>query len=579
MAETDLQSSPKELTDSSYAGVQTQWGVNIPLRDGVHLNATLYLPKNCSAPMPAIFTLTPYIGQAYHERGLYFAAHGYPFLTVDVRGRGNSEGAFRPLINESKDAYDIVEWLARQPYCNGRVAMWGGSYGGYVQWAAAKEFPPHLCTIVPVASPRPGVDFPGRSLLPAPYLMQWLTLVWGRCAQEKIFWNSATYWGERFRQWFELGVPFKNLDELLGSPSTIFQEWLSHPQVDSYWDQHNPTAEQYSKITVPVLTITGSFDGNQLGALAHYREHLQRNPTAHHYLVIGPWDHAGTRTPMLNFCGVEVGPASLLDLGKLHLDWYAWTMHGAAKPAFLQKPVAYYVMGADRWRYADSLEEITQRVQPFYLHSNENPTDVFRSGLLSNEVSPTSEPDRYRYDPRDVSLARLESSVDPESRTDHRMLYASIGRQLIYHSAPFENDAEISGFFKLSVWLAIDQPDTDFRVSVQEVGWDGAAIELTNDSLRARHRESLREQKLIDTKGPLRYDFERFMFVSRQVAKGHRLRLIIGPINSIYSQKNYNSGGVVSEESMRDARPVTVQLFHDEAHPSALFVPFARSES
>ncbi|HSY97735.1 MAG TPA: CocE/NonD family hydrolase, partial [Steroidobacteraceae bacterium] len=123
------------------AKVEWQWGVKIPLRDGVRLNATLYKPAGLKEPRPCLFTLTPYIGQSYHDRGMYFAAHGYPFLTVDVRGRGNSEGLFQPLIQEAKDGYDVVEWLAQQPYCNGKISMWGGSYAGYDQWATAKEFP------------------------------------------------------------------------------------------------------------------------------------------------------------------------------------------------------------------------------------------------------------------------------------------------------------------------------------------------------------------------------------------------------------------------------------------------------
>ena len=135
------------------AKVEWQWGVKIPLRDAVHLNATLYKPAGLKELRPCLFTLTPYIGQSYHDRGMYFAAHGYPFLTVDVRGRGNSEGVFQPLIQEAQDGYDVVEWLAQQPYCNGKISMWGGSYAGYDQWATAKEFPPHLATIVPVASP------------------------------------------------------------------------------------------------------------------------------------------------------------------------------------------------------------------------------------------------------------------------------------------------------------------------------------------------------------------------------------------------------------------------------------------
>jgi hypothetical protein len=76
------------------AKVELQWGVRIPLRDRVRLNATLYKPAGLKEPRPCLFTLTPYVGDGNHARGMYFAAHGYPFLTVDVRGRGNSEGSF-----------------------------------------------------------------------------------------------------------------------------------------------------------------------------------------------------------------------------------------------------------------------------------------------------------------------------------------------------------------------------------------------------------------------------------------------------------------------------------------------------
>ncbi len=105
------------------ARVEWQWGVKIPLRDGVHLNANLYKPAGLKEPRPCLFTLTPYVSDSNHDRGMYFAAHGYPFLTVDVRGRGNSEGSFRPLIQEAKDGYDVVEWLAKQSYCNGKISV------------------------------------------------------------------------------------------------------------------------------------------------------------------------------------------------------------------------------------------------------------------------------------------------------------------------------------------------------------------------------------------------------------------------------------------------------------------------
>src|SRR6202046_5083420 len=182
--------APQEIDSAS---VNFQWGVKIPLRDGVKLSATVYTPAQQKAPAPCIFTLTPYIAQSYHDRGMYFAAHGYPFLTIDVRGRGNSEGVFQPLIQEAQDGYDVVEWLAKQPYCNGKVTMWGGSYAGYDQWATAKESPPHFAPIVPSAASYMGVDFPMRNNIFYPFLIQWLMLTGGRASQLQTY-SDAAFW-------------------------------------------------------------------------------------------------------------------------------------------------------------------------------------------------------------------------------------------------------------------------------------------------------------------------------------------------------------------------------------------------
>ena len=165
------------------ADYDLRWGVKIPMRDKVELNATLYLPKtpDGSPPkMPVIFTLTPYISDTYHARAAYFASHGYVFALVDVRGRGNSGGEFEPFANEPRDGHDVVEWLAKQPFCDGKVAMWGGSYAGFDQWATAKEFPPHLATIVPAAAAHPGLDYPSYNNIGMTYDVQWFTLTSGR---------------------------------------------------------------------------------------------------------------------------------------------------------------------------------------------------------------------------------------------------------------------------------------------------------------------------------------------------------------------------------------------------------------
>jgi putative CocE/NonD family hydrolase len=560
-----------------YAHVRLQSFVKIPLRDGVRLNADVYLPDGGAAPRACVLTMTPYISQTYNERGVYFAAHGLAFVAVDVRGRGDSDGEFRPFIQEAKDGYDTVEWLAQQPYCNGKVAMWGGSYAGYVQWAVAKERPPHLLTIVPVASPYAGADFPTFYNIPYTYLIQWLAFTQGRTSKDALFGNQQ-WWQAQNRRWFESGASFESLDGLLGAPVPAFREWLQHPDLDEYWDQYNPSAKQYADLRLPILTITGSHDDDQPGALSHYREYMKNVPEAErarHYLIIGPWDHAGTRTPKAEVGGLTFGPASLVDLPKLHVDWYAWTMLGGARPEFLKNKVAYYVMFADRWRYADSLEAVTAETRPLLLDSRGGASDLYGGGALVSSGA-NGPPDQYVYDPRDVSLAELEERVDPNSYVDQRLVNARNGKQLVYHSAPFTQDTEVSGFFRLSAWIAIDQPDTDFSVSVHEVRQDGGSIILTSQVMRARYRESLRNPKPVTTKAPLRYEFDKFTFVSQEIKRGSRLRLVIAPINSIYYEKNYNTGGVAAKETVKDARTVKVTLFHDRAHPSTLFVPNGR---
>jgi uncharacterized protein len=568
------------------SNIELQYAIKIPLRDGVRLNAVVYMPRGQLAPTPAVFLLTPYGCDTYHERGVYFAVRGVPFVIVDSRGRGNSEGTFRPFIQEAQDGYDVVEWLARQSYCDGRVGMWGGSYNGYVQWAAAKEFPPHLATIVPAAAPHMGTDVPMRCNILQPYMLQWLTLTCGRIYQPQIFGDSAL-WCTLYRRWHKSGRPFRELSAVAGIPSDTLQEWIAHPRPDTYWDAHNPTTAQYGHINIPILTITGVYDDDQPGALTHYREHLRNSPSsasAQHYLIIGPWDHFGTRTPKQEFGGLKFGPASLLDLPKLHLEWYAWTMQNGPKPTFLRKQVAYYMMGAERWRYADTLEDITSHHRSLFLDSRGNADDVFSAGSLSSAMGEGG-PDVYSYDPRDTDGLEVdaEAQADGSSLVYQDVLLALRGKALIYHSAPFSEDTEIGGFFELVAWISVDCPDTDIYVSVHEVCLDGESIQLSTDAIRSRYREGLRNPKLICTESPLRYDFRTFTFVSRRIRRGHRLRLVISPVGRLiqapFSERNFNGGGVVAEESINDARRVTVRLFHDSVHQSALSMPLAHPMS
>jgi len=592
--------TPAQSPAQPRADYDLRWGVKIPMRDKVELNATLYLPKtpDGSPPKtPVIFTLTPYISDTYHARGAYFASHGYTFALVDVRGRGNSGGEFEPFANEPRDGHDVVEWLAKQPFCDGKVAMWGGSYAGFDQWATAKEFPPHLATIVPAAAAHPGLDYPSYNNIGMTYDVQWFTLTSGHTAQDNLF-GDQKFWRTKFLGAYKKHLAFKELDSFVGNPSVNFQRILKHPTGDAYYDAMLPTREQFQKIALPILTITGQYDGDELGALTYYRDHLaSASPEARakHFLLIGPWDHAGTRTPTDEVAGVKFGPGAIVDLNDLHRQWYDWTMKAGPKPAFLKNQVAYYLLapgnsGANgEWKYADNFETLVANPKTFYLDSNNGDANgVFRSGALV-DATPSSHSgvplgggaasataDRFSYDPLDTRRGESVEGADPKEKTaaiDQTFALSIAKDGLVYHTDPLPTETPLVGCPALTLWVSIDTPDVDLSADLYEIQPDGTSIAFWSDILRLRYRDSLHESRLAKPGEIVRCDLNPGTFVARRLMKGSRLRLVVTAVNSILWQKNYCSGGVVAEETAKDARICNLQIYHDAEHPSAIQLP------
>jgi hypothetical protein len=570
----------------SAADFELRWGVKIPLRDKAELNATLYLPRKPDgsvARTPVIFTLTPYIADSYHARADYFASRGYAFALVDVRGRGNSGGEFEANAHDPRDGYDVVEWFAKQPFCDGKVTMWGGSYAGFNQWATAKEFPPHLAAIVPAASALPGIDFPFPNNIGLAYDIQWLTFVSGRTGQANLF-GDTKFWLTRFRDAYKKHIPYKDLDRFVGNPSANFQRWVAHPSYDSYWQAMAPTREQYQRMTLPILSITGQYDGDQMGALTYYRNHIANaspEALAKHFLIIGPWDHAGTRTPTDDVGGLKLGAASLLDLNDLHRQWYDWTMRGKAKPEFLKDQVAYYVIAAGNsgvngeWKYAPTLDALTANPRTFFLDSKEGDANgVFRSGALT-ETKPREGADSFTYDPLDTRRGESEP-IEPNEKTGSLDQQYALGVSedgLVYHTDVLPHETPLVGSVKLTLWVSLDTPDTDLAADLYEIEPDGTSIPLWNDRRRLRYRESISQEKLVKAGEIVRCDFGPGLFVARKLAKGSRLRLVISSPNTPLVQKNYNGGGVVAEETAKDARTAHIKVHHDLEHASAIELP------
>jgi putative CocE/NonD family hydrolase len=346
-----------------------------------------------------------------------------------------------------------------------------------------------------------------------------------------------------------------------------------------------PTREQFQKITIPILTITGQYDGDELGALSYYRDHLANSSPevrAKHILVIGPWDHAGTRTPTDQVAGVKFGPGAVIDLNDLHRQWYDWTMKSGPRPEFLKNQVVYYLLapgntGANgEWKYADHFEALVANAQSFYLDSkNGDANGVFRSGSLTEKQS-TEGSDTFIYDPLDTTRGETVDGTDPKEKTAGiDQTYAlSIGKDgLVYHTEPLPKETLLVGCPALTLWLSIDTPDVDLWAHLYEIQPDGTSIVLWSDIRRLRYRDSLREANLVKPGEIVRCDFNPGLFVARRLMKGSRLRLVVSSPNSTQWQKNYCSGGVVAEETAKDARTCHVQVYHDVRHASAIQLP------
>jgi len=305
-----------------------------------------------------------------------------------------------------------------------------------------KEFPVHLVTIVPAAAVHPGVDFPGMNNIFMSFEIQWDTYTSGVTSNLKLF-GDAGYWTDKFLEMYLKHLPFRELDRICGNPSAVFQKLVSHPIPDAYYDAMVPRDEDYRRIHFPVLTITGHYDDDQPGAMEYYKRHMTygtESAKANHYLILGPWDHAGTRTPNRDVGGLRFGEASLVDLNKLHKEWYDWTMKDGKRPEFLKKRVAYYVVGpgAECWKYADSFEAVSSEKRLMYLHSDGTANDVFSSGTLRPDKPLKENPDSYSYDPLDTRPAEVERAAGENILTDQRSAHITV-----YHDAQHPSVLEI----------------------------------------------------------------------------------------------------------------------------------------
>lgn len=519
-----------------------QDSVTIPTSSGIDISAIIVRKKTTNLPQPAIlFYTTYYQGAGDNILGKRSADRDYVGVVAYARGIRTNLKDYAPYEHEGKDIYDIIEWISKQTWCNGKVAMYGGSYTGFSQWATAKNLHPALKTIVPQVAVMPGFDAPIENNVPIGNILGW--------ANDNIYKNKP-YKRELVFEWFENGTSFRSLDSLGGQPNPIFQKWLKHPAYDNYWRSLVPTPGEYGKINIPVLSTTGYYDGSQIGAIQYFKLHNKYNKKANHYFVIGPYDHwGGQRKASPNLMGYEIDSIANISMGNLAYEWLDWILKDAKKPELLKDKVNYQVMGTNKWKHVSSIEKMNNDTLKFYLHSN----FILDKKKQKNNLF-------------------VKQAVDFKDRENQNTYYTptiifdtlDVSNGLVFMTEAFEKEFSMNGSFTGNLYVTINKKDMDVSMALYELMPNGKYFFLTRYIGRASYAKDNSKRQLLNPSQKEVIPFTNTRMVSRKISKGSKLVILLNINKHPFEIINYGSGKDPNDETLNDANePLQIKWHND----------------
>ncbi|HLH16087.1 MAG TPA: CocE/NonD family hydrolase [Bryobacteraceae bacterium] len=533
-----------------------EFHARIPMRDGIHLAANIFVPAG-ERRFPTILERTPYNkGTQITPNYQAFVNRGYAVVVEDVRGRYESEGTFDPLRQEGPDGDDTLNWIARQPWSDGKIGMTGGSYRGIVQWKAALTGNPHLKAIFPVVSGSD--DYRDRFYSPGGAMKLGQRLEW---MAENL--KVPGYHPDFHR--FVLHLPLMTADvAATGQVSRMFRDVVAHPAYDSFW-RGLSVAEQIAKIRVPVFTVGGWYDNfveSDLAAFAslHKASGLNR-------ILIGPWPHnMSVPLPEGHF-----GPEALLPIRKYQLEWFDQWLMGKDTELLSQPPVEIFVMGVNQWRQEREWPPAGARPRRFYLTSGGHANSAAGDGVLSLREPGRETRDEYTFDPRNPVPTRggavcCNPKLLPWGPMDQRPVEQRRD-VLVYTSPPLDQDLEAIGPVQVVLYVSSSALDTDFTAKLVDVAPDGYARNLTDGILRMRYRNSASKPQPLNAGEVYKVTIDAGV-TGNVFLKGHCVRLEISSSNFPRFDRNPNTGGPVAQETRLLKASQTV--YHGGARASRL---------
>lgn len=560
-----------------------QKDIRVRTADGATICVLVVRPHN-AIRLPALLNFTIYYDPVVKlDVARETAANGYVGVEGFTRGKACSPDDVVPIEYDGADADAVIDWISKQPWSDGHVGMYGGSYEGFTQWAATKHLPPALKAIMPSVTFAPGVDFPMEGNISLSQAFSWLRYTTDDKGLDNATYFDQPHWDRLHREWYVSGRAYRDLDKIDGRPNPFFDRWLEHPSYDSYWQAVIPYHEEFARIDIPVLTTTGYYDSGQIGALYYFIEHHRYSPTARHYLIIGPYDHHSTQVGTISptgsiisrsLRGYELDPVAQLDAAALRYQWFDWILKAGRKPPLLQDRVNYEVMGANVWKHAPSISAMAAQRQRYYL-SALKATDGWRleahagpaGGFVTQQVNLADRSDVDRM----LSGGPLIDQTDDTWNIIDRS--TNLANSIAFMSEPFAIPPEVSGLFTGKLDFVTNKRDFDFGVTLFELTKTGEYFQLSYCWHRASFTADRSHRQLLTPGQRTQLRFEAGRLTSRQLQPGSRLVVALAVIKQPGEQINYGTGGSVSDETFADgATPLQIAWYDD----SYVEIPMAK---
>ena len=520
--------------------------IAIPVSAGATIAAKLVRPRRAGAQtLPTVleFTLD---GSSRDAREA--AARGYASVLTLARVADDAAAGPRPFETEGDDARAVIAWIAQQPWSDGRVAMQGFGYGGFVAWAAAKRQPPALRAIATADPMAPGIDFPSPNRIFVSSAYRWVHDLLAPPAADL----TDARWRELNADWYRAGRRYRDFP-LRGRAGAIFRSWLNHPSYDRFWQKWLPFGPEFAKIDIPVLTISGYYSAGETAALYYFGEHQRHDANADHTLLIGPFDERSiAHGASSQLRGLPLDAAARIDPTDARYDWLEHVLRGAERPPILRAGVSYELTSANEWRHAPSLTAL--EANPLRLYLRASPNGAPHTLATERSAAPMS-----LTETRDLS-----DRTDVASRPPHDLVLGGIEPRggASFVTEPFDEPVDLAGRIRGELDFTINKQDVDLSLMLYEVRASGEHVKLFDPAyaFRASYAGDRVHRRLLVAGVRQQLSFQSDRMVGRRLEPGSRLLLTLGINKRADQQINYGAGDDVSEESIEDAgAPVRIR--------------------